>query len=99
MTAFGCTRTTQRRIKIPGLSVAGSISQEILVPDVTLSINKTKLITNKTYWQFIAFKIALLGVVFNGTNLFYILFNHCSVTLFNATEVRVFVENLFISVI
>ena len=37
-------RTTQRRIKLLDLSVAGSLVKEILVPDVTLSVDKTKLI-------------------------------------------------------
>ena len=37
-------RTTQRRIKLPGLSVVGSLVKEMLVPDVTLSADKTNLI-------------------------------------------------------
>ena len=37
-------RTTQRRIKLLDLSVIGSLVKEILVPDVTLSADKTKLI-------------------------------------------------------
>ena len=51
-------RTTQRRIKLLGLSVAGSLVKEILVPDVTLSVDKTKLIARlvlrqkgKIYWK------------------------------------------------
>ena len=50
-------RTTQRRIKLLDLSVAGSLVKEILVPDVTLSVDKTKLIARlvlrqkgKIYW-------------------------------------------------
>ena len=50
-------RTTQRRIKLLDLSVAGSLVKEILVPDVTLSADKTKLIARlvlrqkgKIYW-------------------------------------------------
>lgn len=38
-------QTRQRRIKLLGLSVAGSlVIKEMLVPDVTLSADKTKLI-------------------------------------------------------
>ena len=36
-------RTTQRRIKLLGVSVAASLVKEMLVPDVTLSEDKTKL--------------------------------------------------------
>ena len=36
-------RTTQRRKKLLDLSVAGSLVKEILLPDVTLSVDKTKL--------------------------------------------------------
>ena len=50
-------RTTQRRIKLLDLSVAGSLVKEILVRDVTLSVDKTKLIARlvlrqkgKIYW-------------------------------------------------
>ena len=50
-------RTTQRGIKLLDLSVAGSLVEEILVPDVTLSADKTKLIARlvlrqkgKIYW-------------------------------------------------
>ena len=50
-------RTTQRRIKLLDLSVAGYLVKEMLVPDVTLSADKTKLIARlvlrqkgKIYW-------------------------------------------------
>ena len=37
-------RTTQRKIKVLGLFVARSLVKEMLVPDVTFSADKTKLI-------------------------------------------------------
>ena len=50
-------RTRQRRIRLLDLSVAGFLAKEMLVPDVTLSADKTKLIArlvlrqkSKIYW-------------------------------------------------
>ena len=50
-------RTTQRKIKLLDLAVAVSLVKEMLVPDVTLSADKTKLIARlvlrqngKIYW-------------------------------------------------
>ena len=66
-------RTTQRRIKLLDLSVAGSLVKEILVPDVTLSAGKTKLIARlvlrqkgKMYWPI--FQLAEL-VFFRGSTM------------------------------
>ena len=59
-------RTTQWIIKLLGLSVSGSRSQEILVPDVTLSVYKTKLIARLVLRQkgkFISFKSQLFMIM------------------------------------
>ena len=62
-------RTTQRRIKLLDLSVAGSLEKEILVPDVTLSADKTKLIARLVLRQ--KGKIYLFIYLFIGKIYFF----------------------------
>ena len=48
---FWMQRTTHRKIKLLGLSVAGSLVKEMLEPDVTLSADETKLIARLVQLQ------------------------------------------------
>ena len=41
----------QRTMQLLGLYDARSLAQEMLIPDITLSVNKTKLIARFVQWQ------------------------------------------------
>ena len=76
-------RTTQRRIKLLDLSVAGSLVKEILVPDVTLRVDKTKLIARLVLRQ----KGKIYRPIFQLAELVF--FRASTYMLFTGWEVRI----------